>query len=72
VYPSCLKAWYKIIDRDRHSANSSHETLIPRGSEVHTVYMLKGLQGFVLSFDFGIYLNHILSRHFAGVHINTK
>ena len=54
----------KYIAKDRHSANSFHETSIPRGSGVHTVHIL---QGFVLNFDFGIYY-----RHFAGVHINNK
>ena len=28
------------IDIDRNSANSSHETLVPRGSGVHTVHIL--------------------------------
>ena len=62
----------KLIDKDRHSANSSHETSIPKESGVHTVHILQGLQGFVLNFDFGIYLDHIFSRHVAGVHVNTK
>ena len=57
------------MDKDRHSANSSHETSIPRGSGVHTVHILQGLKGVALNFDFGIYLDHILSIHFAGVHI---
>ena len=47
------------IDKDRHSANSSHETSIPKGSWVNTVHILQGLQGFVLNFEFGIYLDHI-------------
>ena len=64
--------WLYIIDKYRHSANSSHETSNPRGSGVHTVRTLQGLQGFVLNFDFGMYLNQIFSRHFAGVQINTK
>ena len=42
------------------------------GSGVHTVHILQGLQGFVLIFDFIIYLDHIFQRHFASVHINTK
>ena len=36
---------------------------------VHTVHIL---QGFVLNVDFGIYLDHIFCRNFAGVHINTS
>ena len=64
--------WLYIIDKYRHSVNSSHETSNPRGSGVHTVRTLQGLQGFVLNFDFGIYLNHIFSRHFVDVHINTN
>ena len=58
--------WNATIDKDRHSTNSSHETSIPRGSGVHTVHILQSLQGF------GIYLDHIFSKHFAGVHINSK
>ena len=61
-----------VIDKDRHSTNSSHETSIPKESGVHTVHILQGLQGFVLNVDFGIYLDHIFSRHVAGVHVNTK
>ena len=76
------------IDKDRHSVNSSYETSTPRGSGVHTVQKLlgqqystvlystvqklQGLQGFILKFDFGIYLDQIFSRHFAGVHFNTS
>ena len=56
----------------RHSANSSHETSIPRVSGVFTVHILQNLQGLVLNFDYGIYLDYIFSRHFAGVHINIK
>ena len=62
----------EFIDKDRHSTNSSHETLIPRGSGVHTVHILQGQQGFVFNFDFGKYLDHIFSKHFAGVHISLK
>ena len=43
------------IDKDRHLANSSHETSIPRGSGVNTVHIL---QGFDFNYDFGIYLDH--------------
>ena len=42
-----------------------------QGLQYSTVQKLQGLQGFILKFDFGIYLDQIFSRHFAGVHINT-
>ena len=45
-------AWYRwlTIDKHRHSANSSHETLIPNGTRVHVVHILQGLQVFFLTF----------------------
>ena len=60
------------MDKDIHSTNSSPETLIPRGSGIPTVHILQGKQEFVLNFDFGKYLDHIFSKHFAGVHISLK
>ena len=44
-------------DKDRHSANLSHETSIPRRSGVYIVYvyLLESLKGFVKNFV--IYLN---------------
>ena len=52
----CKNLLLSTMDKDRHLANSTHETLSPRGSGVHTVRIL---QGFVLNFDFGIYSDHI-------------
>ena len=51
------------LDIYTHSANSFYETSIPRGNGVHTVRILQDLQGFVLNFDFGIYLDYMFSRH---------
>ena len=63
---SGLQFSIRYIDKNRHSANLSHETSILKESGVHTVHIqysvhiLQGLQGFVLNFDFSIYLDHIL------------
>jgi len=59
-----ITLWKLTIDKDRHSANSSHETSIPRGSNVQTVRILQSLQGFVLNFDIWIiYLLGILPAY---------
>ena len=62
-----ITLWKLTIDKDRHSANSSHETSIPRGIWVHSVYILQNLQGFVLNLQFWhikiIYLVGILQLY---------
>ena len=55
------------MDKDRHSANSSHETSFPRGSGVHTVHILQGLLGFVFKLRFlqGCNVRKVISELYA-------